>query len=110
MDSFLTLSDTGDELSVFRQVLETAQQKAEAESYNERRAQEIANGDMEDCSLEGKSPLFAIIDAQEVPPLVVGHCGPLTITSVLCKKHAKSRHCQNLCQSFMICFLTMQRR
>ena len=90
MDSFLTLSDTGDELSVFRQVLETAQQKAEAESYNERRAQEIANGDMEDCSLEGKSPLFAIIDAQ-VPPLVVG---PLTITSNLSKKHAKSRHCK----------------
>ena len=55
MNSFLTLADTGDEMGYFRQVLETAQQKSEEESYAERRAQEMANGDMEDCSLEGKS-------------------------------------------------------
>ena len=73
MDSFLTLSDTGDELSVFRQVLETAQQKAQAESYNERRAQEIASGDMEDCSLEGKSQILIVPADQQDLSRVFGH-------------------------------------
>ena len=52
--SFLTLGDTGDELGYFRQLLDVAQQKSQGESYAERRASEMANGDMEDCSLEGK--------------------------------------------------------
>ena len=54
--SFLTLGDTsGDELSYFRQLLEVAQTKADNAGYAERRAQEMANGDMmEDYSLEGK--------------------------------------------------------
>lgn len=53
--SFLTLGDTsGDELNYFRQLLEVAQTKAENTGYAERRAQEMAGGDMEDYSLEGK--------------------------------------------------------
>ena len=54
--SFLTLGDTsGDELSYFRQMLEVAQAKTDNVGYAERRAQEMAGGDMtEDYSLEGK--------------------------------------------------------
>ena len=54
--SFLTLGDTsGDELSYFRQMLEVAQAKTDNVGYAERRAQEMASGDMmEDYSLEGK--------------------------------------------------------
>ena len=56
MSSFLTLGDTsGDELSYFRQMLEVAQVKCDNAGYAERRAQEMAGGDMmEDYSLEGK--------------------------------------------------------
>ena len=55
MESFLTLGgEAGDELSYFRQILNDAQTKAENIGYAERRAQEMACGDMEDYSLEGK--------------------------------------------------------
>ena len=55
-DSFLTLAknDNGDELSYFKQMLEVAQAKAYNTGYAERRAQEIANGDTEEYSMEGK--------------------------------------------------------
>ena len=58
--SFLTLGamDSGqDELSYFRQILEEAQNKAEQESYAERRAQEMAYGGGDDADgsfLQGK--------------------------------------------------------
>ena len=51
----MTLGDSGDEMSYFKQLLDNAQIKADNVSYAERRAQEMANGDMdEDYSLEGK--------------------------------------------------------
>jgi len=54
MDSFLTLGDTGDELSYFKQLLVVAMEKADNVGYAERRAQEMASADIEDYSLEGK--------------------------------------------------------
>ena len=51
--------EAGDELSYFRQILNDAQTKAENIGYAERRAQEMACGDMEDYSLEGKLTLFS---------------------------------------------------
>ena len=54
MESFLTLGDAGDELSYFKQILDEARSKADNIGYAERRAQEMACGDMEDYSLEGK--------------------------------------------------------
>ena len=50
-NSFLTLGDTGDEMSYFRQILQSAQQKSESEGYAERRAAEMANGDPDDCDI-----------------------------------------------------------
>ena len=51
-NSFLTIADTGDEMSYFRQILDTALQKSESETYAERRAAEMASGDPDDCSLD----------------------------------------------------------
>ena len=50
----MTLGDTGDELGYLRQLIDVARQKADGVGYAERRAQEMASGDMEDYSLEGK--------------------------------------------------------
>ena len=54
MESFLTLGSSGDEMSYFKQLLDDARSKADNTGYAERRAQEMANGDMEDYSLEGR--------------------------------------------------------
>lgn len=54
MDSFLTLNDCGDDLGYFKQILESAQQKADLACYGDRRSEEIQRNDME-VSLEGKS-------------------------------------------------------
>ena len=61
MDSFLTLGETGDEMSYFKQLLEVAQEKADNTSYAERRAQEMASGDMEEYSLEGKLETYGLL-------------------------------------------------
>ena len=54
MDSFLTLRDCGDDLGYFKQILESAQQKADLACYGDRRSEEIQRNDME-VTLEGKS-------------------------------------------------------
>ncbi len=54
-NSFLTLgTDAGDEMGYFKQILDVAQNKADNVGYAERRAQEMASGDMDEYSLEGK--------------------------------------------------------
>ena len=59
MDSFLTLRDCGDDLGFFKQILESAQQKADLACYGDRRSEEIQRNDME-VSLEGKSSSFKL--------------------------------------------------
>ena len=53
MDSFLTLRDSGDDMGFFKQILESAQHKADLASYGDRRSEEIQRNDM-DVTLEGK--------------------------------------------------------
>ena len=62
MDSFLTLGDTSDEMGYFSSILNMAQSKADNTGYAERRAQEMANGDLEDYSLEGKQMLACLCE------------------------------------------------
>lgn len=53
MDSFLQLGETGEELTYFKEMIDSISNKTNDLSYAERRAQEI-NGETEDVSLEGK--------------------------------------------------------
>ena len=77
--SFLTLGamDSGqDELSYFRQILDDARNKAEQESYTERRAQEMAYGggdDNDGSFLQGKDPISFIDCVSDVENIYINY-------------------------------------
>ena len=60
MDSFLQIGSGVDEAGYFKTIIEQARSKTDAISYAERRAQEMAEGDMGDFALEGKPGFFFI--------------------------------------------------